>query len=115
MESPCKNCAVADQCQPYGNEYMAADGVFIKEMTIPFAGTCVPQHSHEYAHTSFVARGAVSVEGKVYAAPAPIFIPAHKKHRFVALVDDTLILCIHNVSRSGAVEVHEEHQLTAEV
>lgn len=110
MSSPCENCAVNQQCQPYGNEYMAADGVFIKEMTIPFAGTMVPQHSHEYDHTSFLARGSVLCNGKQYRAPCPIYIPAKQKHSFLSLVDDTLVLCIHNTMRTGKVEVHEEHQ-----
>jgi len=90
---------------------MAADGVFIKEMRIPKSGTLVPQHSHEYDHTSFVAKGSVTCEGKTYHAPFPIYIKAGVKHMFQSLEDDTLVLCIHNVSRAGHVEVREEHQI----
>lgn len=111
MLIPCNSCAVRAECQPYGEEYTAADGVFIKEMRIPKAGTVVPQHSHEYDHTSFVANGSVMFEGRKVIAPAPLFIPAFKKHTFIALEDDTLVLCIHNVSRTSAVQVFEEHQI----
>jgi quercetin dioxygenase-like cupin family protein len=111
MNSPCDTCAVRAECQPYGNEYTAADGVFIKEMCIPKAGTLVPQHSHEYDHTSFVAKGAVICEGITYRAPYPIYIRAGVKHMFESLEDDTMVLCIHNVSRTGSVEVREEHQI----
>lgn len=111
--SPCENCAVKAECQPYGAEYIAADGVFIKEMMIPKAGTIVPQHSHAYDHTSYLAKGSVLFEDKRYDAPFPIYVPAFKKHTFTSLEDNTLVLCIHNVSRKGEVEVHEEHHLIA--
>lgn len=116
MTSPCETCLVRAQCQPYGKEYTAADGVFIKEMRIPKAGTLVPQHSHEHDHTSYVAKGSVDVwADDVFLgqcdAPHPIYIRAGVKHRFRSREDDTLVLCIHNVSRTGSVEVREEHQI----
>jgi hypothetical protein len=110
MPSPCNSCAVSAQCQPYGAEFLAADGVFIKEMRIPFRDTLVPQHSHAHDHTSYLAKGSVECNGVRYDAPAPIYIPAGVKHMFRSLEDDTLVLCIHNVSRTGAVEVLEENQ-----
>ena len=115
MESPCTHCLVKAECQPYGSEFMAADGLFIKEMILDKAGTIVPQHSHAYDHVSYVAKGAVLFEGKRYESPSPIFVPAMKKHTFVSLEDDTLVLCIHNVSRSGEVEVVAEHQLIEDI
>jgi hypothetical protein len=111
MNSPCEKCETREECLAWGEEYMAADGVFIKEMRLPKAGTLVPQHSHEYDHTSFLAKGSVLFEGKELKAPTPIFIPAGKKHTFVSLEDDTLILCIHNVSHTGKIEIREEHTL----
>jgi quercetin dioxygenase-like cupin family protein len=88
-------------------------------MHIPKAGTIVPQHSHAYDHTSFVASGSVAVRGgpsgpSIVQAPAPIFIPAGVKHSFTSLEDNTLVLCIHNVSRAGFVEVREEHQIVGD-
>lgn len=113
MDSPCGGCAVRAQCQPYGEEYMAADGVFVKEMRIPKADTLVPQHSHAYDHTSYVARGEVDVycDGQPVRhvkAPAPVFVPAGTLHTFRSRVDDTLVLCIHNASRTGRVEIKQE-------
>jgi hypothetical protein len=109
MLSPCEQCGASTECLGWTEEYIAADGVFIKEIRLPKAGTLVPQHSHEYDHTSYLAKGSVLFEGAEIKAPKPIFIPAGKKHTFISLEDDTLILCIHNVARTGVVEVREEH------
>ena len=109
---PCDVCAIKDECQPYGAEYEAADGVWIKEMCIPKAGTIVPQHSHAYDHTSYLAKGSVEVEGHTYHAPFPIYIKAGVMHTFLSLQDDTLVLCIHNVSRTGAVQVAAENSIS---
>lgn len=109
MNSPCVSCAVRAECQPYGNEFTGADGVFFKEMRIAKAGTLVPQHSHAYDHTSYLVTGAVEVDGKRYDAPAPIYIPAHQMHTFLSLVDHTFVLCVHNVSRTGSVEIAQEN------
>lgn len=112
----CKNCLEGVVEQPHGVEIFTADGVFIKQMAIPKAGTMVPQHSHVFDHTSMLARGSVRVwkdgvlDGDV-VAPAGIFIAAGIKHAFLALEDETIIYCIHNISRIGNVEIAEEHQL----
>lgn len=112
MNSPCASCAICEQCQPYGNEYTSSDGVFFKEMRVQYAGTQIPQHSHEYDHTSYLVRGSVEVEGKIYWAPSPIFIPARKKHTFLTLEDDTMVLCVHNVSQTGGgVKIHALHAI----
>lgn len=34
---------------------------------------------------------------------------------FESLEDDTLVLCIHNVSRTGGVQVRDEHQIVRAV
>lgn len=99
-----------------GIEFHGADGVFVKQMHIKKAGSFVPQHSHTYDHLSMLAKGAVkvTVDGKLigeFHAPAGINIAANTKHLFQTLKDDTIIYCIHNVSRMGEVEIHEEHQI----
>lgn len=120
MTTPCKACVERGEkgccrcSQPFGKEYTAADGVFFKEMRVAKAGTLIPQHSHAYDHTSYLVAGAVEVEGQRYDAPAPIYIPAGKKHMFLTLEDNTFVLCVHNVSRSGKVQVLEEHNPFAE-
>lgn len=112
----CNGCAARAVCQPYGDEHVV-DGVGVKEMRIPKFGTWVPQHSHEYDHISYLAKGriVISREGESgcseASAPRAIKIPAGVKHSFMSLEDDVLILCIHNVSRNGTFEVREEHQI----
>lgn len=111
---PVEFFAVEDQ--PPVVDIKMADGVFIKQMLIKKAGTFVPQHSHTYDHTSMLAVGAARVweDGKLvgdFIAPAGLLIKAHTKHTFQALVDGTIVYCIHNVSRTGIVDVDEEHQL----
>lgn len=97
-------------------EFHDADGIAIKQMYIPERGIRVPQHSHTYDHTSMLARGKVAlyangVYGGVFRAPCGILIKAGVMHEFMALEDETIIYCIHNVSRHGKIEVAEEHQL----
>lgn len=74
--------------------------VFVKRMYLEKAGYTCMGHSHKHAHLSCLDHGAVmvSVGGKEasYYAPAFIDIPAGQHHQFTALVDDTVILCIHD-------------------
>lgn len=102
--------------QPYGVEIRMADDVFIKQMAIPKAGTYVPQHSHAYDHTSMLAVGSVRVwEDEVlkgdFTAPTGLFIRAGTKHCFLSLEDNTVVYCIHNVSRGDLVEILEENHI----
>lgn len=101
--------------QPYGVEIHGADGVFIKQMIIPKAGTLVPQHSHTYDHTWMLALGSARLweDGRLVGdkkSPCGITIKAGTKHTFMSLEDNTIGYCIHNVSRTGDVEIVEEHQ-----
>lgn len=101
--------------QPESVEFYSADGVFVKMMGLRHAGVLVPQHSHTYPHLSLLARGSVRVwrDGVLlgdYAAPDAIHIQAGAKHTFLSLEPNTLVYCIHNVSRSGAVAIDELHE-----
>lgn len=101
--------------QPYEVDISIADDIFVKQVHVPKAGTYLPQHSHKFDHTSLIAAGSVRVwtDGicmGVFEAPKPIFIAAGKKHLFCTMKDNTVIYCIHNVSR-GEIEVSEEHHL----
>lgn len=105
--------------QPYGVEIRSTDDIFVKQMVIPKSGTIVPQHSHAYDHLSMLAVGSVRVwedgEDKgVVKAPAGITIKSGVKHTFMSLEDNTIIYCIHNIARSGDVEILEEHQIIGE-
>lgn len=97
-------------------ERSTADGVFIKQMYLAKAGTLVPQHAHVYDHVTLVAHGKVRVwaDGEYvgdFAAPETLLIPAKVKHTIQALEDGTCCYCIHNISRSGSVEIHEAHRI----
>jgi quercetin dioxygenase-like cupin family protein len=102
--------------QPYGVEIRMADGIFIKQITVPKAMTLVPQHSHTYDHTSMIAVGSFRVwkNGELLGdvtAPTGLMIEAGAKHAFLSLTDGATIYCIHNISRTGEMEIQEEHQI----
>lgn len=102
--------------QPDEVSITIADDIFIKHYRIKKAGTYLPQHSHKYDHGTLVCHGSVRVwvDGRfkgVFHAPSAINIPAGTKHIFEVLEDNTTLACIHNASRSGEIEVLEEHQI----
>jgi len=105
----------ADQ-QPIEMDWAMADGVAIKWTKVAKRGDILPQHAHDYDHTTFIATGSVkwTSEGgaqRLYYAPAAFTVEAHVKHMAEILEDGTTILCIHNVSRTGQIEVEAEHEL----
>lgn len=102
--------------QPEEQNFQLADGIFIKAGLFKKEQTVIPQHSHEYDHTSFIATGAVDAWADDeylgrFDAPAAIFIAAKRKHTFVTLKPDTQIFCIHNISRNGQIDIHDLHEL----
>lgn len=104
------------ELQPIGVEFSMPDGIFIKQYLIAECGSYVPQHSHKYDHTTMLALGALRVwcDGELvgdFDAPSPISIKAGTKHLFQTLTENTLLYCIHNISRTGDVEILEEHQI----
>ncbi len=104
--------------QPDEIDFHSADGVFFKHILIPLAGSIVPQHAHEYPHTTFLAHGALfawadGVPLGRFQAPAGIYIEAKVKHLFQTVADDTIILCVHNALHAeGAGKVFAEHEVT---
>lgn len=108
---------LSDCEQPEEIEFYLADDVFVKSGTFDKAGTVIPQHSHEYDHTTFIAAGALHawLDNEYlghFKAPCGIFIKKHSNHTFMTTVEKTTILCIHNVSRNGMVDIHDLHELT---
>ena len=102
--------------QPITRQYGIVDGIGIVQIEIQHTGVYVPQHSHEYDHITLIPVGGLrvwknGVLDKDYFAPAMITIPAHVKHTFMSL-KPTVFCCIHNVSRTGHVEIHERHEFT---
>lgn len=98
-------------------DFHYADGIFVKAITVPDAGSMVPQHAHCWDHVSFIAAGEVEAwcEGKHlgrFKAPAGIFIEKGKKHAFLTWEPNTVLLCIHSLHGEEQVAVLAEHQLT---
>lgn len=94
-------------------EFHCADDVFIKQMVLEARGTLVGQHAHTYDHTSMLAAGAVRVWADDeclgdFTAPTGVFIAANRKHRMQALVDGTVMYCIHNTHGFAPDEL-EDH------
>lgn len=110
---------VAAEHQPYGIDMRTVDDVHIRQIVVPKEGSLMPQHSHVHPHTTMVVKGAVRVweNGELtgdFIAPTGILIKAGVKHTFLTLEDDVILYCIHNVSRTGEIEVAEEHQIVGE-
>lgn len=100
----------------WGNEILCCDDVFIKQMPFPKRGDAIPAHSHKYAHHTLIARGRCRVWGDgadlgEYAEGQAVYIAAGMMHLFVALEDDTLAYCIHNLHGSDSVEILAENRL----
>ncbi len=118
MTEPCDTCAAAPVCraleQPIQEDSLD-DGIFRKKITIPRAGTIVPQHSHTYAHTTHLLAGTVLLEApdrlEVLVAPRSVTIPAFVKHKFTSLTNNATLVCEHDTATNGPVTIHEEHQI----
>lgn len=96
--------------QPSETDVRLLAGTFVKEMRVAKAGTALAQHSHNFDHVSVIVRGAVRLYRDKehvgdYRAPWGVLIPAHSKHLFVTLADDTVILCVHD----GDADIADEH------
>ena len=109
------HCYTAAERQPIVNTY-TADGVWTAHIVIPDTGTRSPQHAHAFEHLTLLAAGSVRVsrsdaEPVEYTAPAGILIPAGVKHLFETLTPGVVLACIHNTTRTGRVEITDEHQI----
>lgn len=88
------------------------DGIMTKVIHLKSANTYIPQHSHKYDHSTVLASGSVRgwKDGKLlgdFSATVPIFIEAGHQHTFMSLEDNTVVLCIHRIDRTGDVEFHD--------
>lgn len=103
--------------QPISTDIRLFDGIFVKSMCIAKAGTFVPQHSHTFDHVSVLVRGRVRVKAGgatnavEHSAPCGILIRAGVKHLFESLVDDTIVLCVHDIGAAEGVSIEAEHHL----
>lgn len=89
------------------------DGVYSKVFVARRAGTFIGQHSHVYDHGHLVASGEVRLfvddkEVGDFSAGAMILIEAGKKHVLLALENNTMGVCIHNVHGEMEPAIKEE-------
>ena len=96
-------------------------GIYMKVYRVPDANTLIPQHAHRHGHLTALLSGAVMVwcDDELlgsYKAPATIKIAPHVKHRFLTLVPETTLACIHNADHLEADEpaVATRHDLELE-
>ncbi len=100
--------------QPYETTLHLSDGTYVKSYKVARAHTGLPQHSHDYSHTMYVATGSLhawqdGVDRGVVVAPDGILIPAHTKHFFETLEDNTTVLCIHSLLEGDEPEIEDHH------
>lgn len=101
-----------------GNKYegwshFAEDDIFIKQMPLMKAGDFVNGHAHTYSHTSLLATGKVRMmQGEKhigdFTAPEGILVPANEQHEFIALEDNTILYCVHNMHEAEKHEVEDK-------
>lgn len=123
--SPCTSCEAAlnGRCavraanQPHVAETF--DGhTWTATITVPDAGSILPQHSHAFEHVTEVVQGAVEVfrdgspDGTRHDAPARLTIPAHTMHTFTTLAPGTILRCIHTFTEAGRPVIAAENGLT---
>lgn len=74
-------------------------GICVRVMKLEKIGYMIPQHSHDFGHTTLIANGAAAlfVDGvfqKDLYAPAVQYVRPHVDHVYQALMDNTILACI---------------------
>ena len=91
-----------DKIDPNYIEFAEVDGMWVRAYTLAKEHQVAVQHVHEHDHITLLANGKVAVwqDGVLvdsYVAPAVITVPAGRKHAFVALSDNVVFCCLHNL------------------
>ena len=99
-------------------QFAEADDIWVRAYSLKEAGQIVPQHAHEHEHITLLCRGSIRgwKDGELlgdFNAPALIVIPAGSKHAFLALTNDVVLSCLHNLRGTDTTEprIMEEHKL----
>ena len=88
--------------EPKFVQFAEADDIWVRAYSLEKAGQVVPQHAHEHDHITLLCRGSVQgwKDGEdlgVFTAPSLVVIPAGSRHAFLALTDDVVLSCLHNL------------------
>ena len=97
-------------------QFAEADDMWVRTYTLEKAGYMVPQHAHEHDHITLLSQGSVEAWKDeenigIFNAPAMLVIPAGSKHRFLALTNNVLLSCLHNLRGTDLKEpkIKEQH------
>lgn len=75
--------------------------VFVRQMEFAKAGDVEIGHKHAYDHMTLLAKGEIQVrigdQISVFKAPMLILIRADQEHELTALVDETVVYCVHGL------------------
>ena len=87
-------------------EFAEVDDIWVRAYSVKKAHTVIGQHVHVHDHITLVSSGSVRVwqddtEPTEFYAPAIITIPAGSRHKFMALTDDVVLCCLHNLRGTG--------------
>jgi quercetin dioxygenase-like cupin family protein len=87
-------------------EFAEVDDIWVRAYSVAKTNTVLSQHVHAHDHITLVSSGSIEAwqDGKsigVFEAPSVVKIPAGKKHAFLALTDNVILCCLHNLRGTG--------------
>ena len=87
-------------------EFAEVDDIWVRAYTLEKARSVISQHVHVHDHITLVSSGSVRVwqdhtKPTEFHAPAIITIPAGSQHKFMALTDNVVLCCLHNLRGTG--------------
>lgn len=91
--------------------------VFIKQMLFSYAGDKEEGHAHLYDHVTLVTAGKIRLTAlgtsTDFVAPNHIFIKAGVVHELEALVNNTVVQCVHGIREKGCDDIVDPASLPA--
>jgi quercetin dioxygenase-like cupin family protein len=83
-------------------EFAEVDGMWVRAYTLEKRNQVAAQHVHDHDHITLLASGSVAFwrngeQVSQHDAPAILTVPAGAKHAFVALSDNVVLCCLHNL------------------
>ena len=87
-------------------EFAEVDDIWVRAYSVEKANSIIVQHVHVHDHITLVSSGSVRVRQDDvvtgdHHAPAVITIPAGCRHSFLALTDNVVLCCLHNLRGTG--------------
>jgi uncharacterized RmlC-like cupin family protein len=87
-------------------EFAEVDDIWVRAYTIEKANSVIVQHVHAHDHITLVSSGSIRVwQNDVvtgeHHAPTVLTIPAGCRHKFLALTDNVVLCCLHNLRGTG--------------